>query len=147
MWVNRLQKRPLCSIRLWRKHVSLLATLDHLSRWKTMMSIVSVSVKNVATAMKSWLACRANPNKTLSLRRGWHIDRAFLKRGSLPAWGGASGEDALIGANFLVMFHSNCWSVLLSFWDMTMGQTADRPTSATNTYLAVKVGQQQSDIP
>jgi len=40
-------------------------------------------------------------------------------------------------ANFLIVFHCNYGSILLSFRDMTMGLT-----SATNAYLVFKEGQQ-----
>jgi len=37
-------------------------------------------------------------------------------------------------------------TVLCAFFDMTTEQMMDGPTSATNAYLAFKVGQQQSGL-
>jgi len=46
-------------------------------------------------------------------------------------------------ANFLIVFHTNYVSVLLSFWDMIIGQTTDdRQMTVTIAYVAFKVGQQ-----
>jgi len=48
-------------------------------------------------------------------------------------------------ANFLIVFHCDNGSILLSFRDIPRDgeRMTDGPTSATNAYLALKAGQQK----
>jgi len=54
----------------------------------------------------------------------------FGTRTSPQGGGGVWGriwmrQQYISAANFLIVFHSNCGTILLSFWDMTTGRTAD----------------------
>ena len=52
--------------------------------------------------------------------------------------GGSECSNRISGANFLIVFHSNYGSILLSFRAMTVGQTADgRQTDVGNRRMSL----------
>jgi len=96
----------------------------------------------MATAIKSWPACRTNPNKIICCddTKDWGYESVVLSRegGSCLThrgiWQNIWLRQQSHCTNFLTKCHSNNGSIMLSFWDMTT-----RRTSAANTYLALKV--------
>ena len=117
---------------------------------------------NIATAIKSWPARQANPNQSLAVlmlrtSRRWRVDRTSQRRGHRPAplqgvsVKGSECGNRISDADFLIVFHSNYGSILLSFRDMTMrwttdGRRTDGRPSATNAYLPLKVDQQYCNL-
>ena len=54
------------------------------------------------------------------------LELEHLRRGGGGVWGRIwMRQQYISAANFLIVFHSNCGTILLSFWDMTTGRTAD----------------------
>ena len=73
-----------------------------------------------------------------------YLKPEYLSSGG--AWEGSECGNKISDANFLIVFHSNYGSILLSFRDMTTGRsqtTEDGPTTVTIAYLALKASQQQ----
>ena len=63
----------------------------------------------------------------------------YMKPEYLPTGGGRLGYECsneISGANFVIEFHSNYVSILLSFRDLTTGRTTDERTDVGNQLIS-----------
>jgi len=97
------------------------------------------TICNSTPAMRRWYDRLTTVVVWRRSRTGSHINiwksfylKAEYIRGA--AYGGSECDNRISRTSFIIVFHSNYGSILLSFRDVTTGRTTDGSTSANNVW-------------
>jgi len=116
--------------------------------WSASCSTLALSTQRIrlwTTGSDSYtLFTTANDTSGVTMVCAWLTTTVVLhqvEQETISTFGG--GYDCgnrISDDNVYIAYHSNYWSILLSFWDMMTAYTPDRPTSASISYPADKAG-------